>query len=853
MARRRKKWLPLLVLIPALVSAAVLCFFFVRATHALEFYYTDTTLEDFNAGSLYHTGLSWRKDGEVQLLPIGLAHPWETGNSTGLPALSGPSAAYLNGHIYVVGGSRLFGLRCQDPRNEVYYATINPSTHDVGNWQPTTSLPTTGVYTHGVEFHEAAALTVGGNSYLYVFGGSYPSALVPYDTVVFAKIQSDGTLGAWQSTTPLAQELRGHESAVLNGRLYVIGGEKADGYSSNQVYFAQPNADGTISSWAQTTAPLPDFGAPPTPRYYDSAVTVENGRLYVVGGASGESSPVFSPYVVFGTPGTSGDIASWTVAAEALPQNLFAGEGAAYQSGLLLTIAGAWNNFDVPTGDVLAALVDHDAGGEMGEWVFTIAMDPARYWHAVVQDEDGWLYSIGGSQGANSTCLNEVKIGSPYSGWGSMAGQDIPASESAAQNAQTVYAPSGTFTSRIFDLSLAQGGAEAELVRLEWNTTITTPAKMGIGIQYRCSHELVWDIWSTAVPSNGPGTVTTTRTFPGTYCQNFQYKALFTTSAYTQTPFLNAVRLVVKAPPDLVADDVTVTGCAGCPDEIELNEPVQIEFTVHNRSTGMKAGNNFFAAVFITTTTGYTPYPPDCPIGCDCDDPSSCPLIWGLQSSWFTTEITRVLTTTYTFTEPGTYYLVGYVDYDGDGPAPAYRVAELQENNNSFTFMTQVIPPDLVAGDLTVTGCEACPGLVKPGEPVQIEFTVQNSGASVRTGNAFFAALFITTTSGYTPSPPDCPPGCDCVDHLYECPLIWPLQASDFQKNSPPSVLTTTYTFADPGTYYLVGYVDYDGEGPAPGYRVVELQEDNNSFTFVAKVGQHKIYIPLVVKRYRRP
>jgi hypothetical protein len=633
-------------------------------------------------------------DGEVQLLPIGLAHPWEPGNSTGLPPRAGLAAAYLNGHIYVTGGYGSSGVPCSDARNEVFFTTVHSATHELADWQPTTPLPTS-VYPEGVRFHEAAAFTVtqgggGEAAFLYVFGGEEEDGASSsiYADVLFAPIHPDGTLGSWQATTPLPEPLFGMESAVWNRRIYIIGGLRQNGQSSSAVYFAQPNPDGTIPSWTRTSADLP-FTIGNKPHYYEPAVAIEHGRIYVIGGASGVLGTTFSPYIFFGAPDpATGDIVSWTpVYPEILPQNLFAGEGAAYQSGLLLTIAGAWNNLTTPTGDVLAALVDHETG-QTGEWLYTIGMTQPRYWHSVVQDEYGWLYAIGGATGYSGACLSQIAVASPYSGGGQLVAS-APSLAATGETTPTIYAPDGIFTSAIKNVT-QYGGTAAQLVKLAWNTTIPDPQAMTITLSYRYNRDGVWSPWSDPVPSRGPGTLTTTLPISIT-CEYFQYRAYFSTTVLTQTPYLNAVRVTVLAPPDLVADDLTVTGCPSCPDVIPLNQPVTIAFTVHNRSTSLKAGNNFFAMLFITTTAGYQPIPPDCPDGCDCNHPDTCPFIWGLQATDFEdTDPPMVLTTTHTFTQAGTYYLVAYVDYNDAGPWPFFDVPELVETNNSRTFVAHV-------------------------------------------------------------------------------------------------------------------------------------------------------------------
>jgi sugar lactone lactonase YvrE len=98
--------------------------------------------------------------------------------------------------------------------------------------------------------------------------------------VSFAPINSDGTLGAWRSTTPLPSPggPRGrtlHQVVLFQGRMYVMGGWHGDGVPNyGDVWFAPMLGDGTLGSFTQTTAL-------PRAMHGHSAVVSSEGRLYV--------------------------------------------------------------------------------------------------------------------------------------------------------------------------------------------------------------------------------------------------------------------------------------------------------------------------------------------------------------------------------------------------------------------------------------------------------------------------------------------------------------------------------------------------------------------------------------------
>jgi len=281
---------------------------------------------------------------------------------------------------------------------------------------------------------------------------------------------------------------------------------------------------------------------------------------------------------------------------------------------------------------------------------------------------------------------------SPYQGGGGGLLRTPPL-VGTEQVTRTAYAPNGTFTSPRTPISVVEE-EEATLTSLAWNTTITTAVVMDISMSYRYRHEGVWTDWSPLVHSE-PGVSATTAislTGEGDY---FEYRAHLTTTISSTTPLLNWVRIGVLAPPDLIADELTVTGCDTCPDLIPPNQPVQIEFTVRNDSTSPKAGNNFYGMAFITTTSDFSPLPPLLPQGCEdyLYPTRTCALIWPLFASDFEdTDPPIVLTTTYTFTVPGVWYIVAYVDYNDTpaNPVPYYDVVEFNEFNNKAVLAVSV-------------------------------------------------------------------------------------------------------------------------------------------------------------------
>jgi hypothetical protein len=178
--------------------------------------------------------------------------------------------AVSGGVIYVAGG-----YDGSSERSEVYYARIGAG-GVLSNWQSANSLPGA---LRGLTLTAA-------NGYLYSVGGSDGNNVSAH--VNRARINADGSLGAWQQLADLPQPRERHATAVYNGRLVVIGGLSAGLTSTNTVYAATLNADGSLGAWQ--TGFLPSL---PQPLDRHAAVVVNvlgcGDVIYLVGGRNGDA------------------------------------------------------------------------------------------------------------------------------------------------------------------------------------------------------------------------------------------------------------------------------------------------------------------------------------------------------------------------------------------------------------------------------------------------------------------------------------------------------------------------------------------------------------------------------------
>ncbi len=217
--------------------------------------------------------------------------------TTVLPGQTVENASVIaNGYAYVIGGTNN-STDPSTPQATIYSAKVN-SNGSIGSW---TTFATSGSgtctgsnpYNCNLPAARTGHTATYINGYIYVVGGASANKATGVhayvsgnanSTVYFAKVNNDGTLGSWNTTTPIANTASAiariyHSAETYNGYLYIIGGSTAGNANGAQtVYYAKPGPDGKIpeGNWA-TTSTLASNRL-----MHDSVIM--NGRVYVVWG-----------------------------------------------------------------------------------------------------------------------------------------------------------------------------------------------------------------------------------------------------------------------------------------------------------------------------------------------------------------------------------------------------------------------------------------------------------------------------------------------------------------------------------------------------------------------------------------
>jgi hypothetical protein len=228
------------------------------------------------AGAIVHDGFIYaiagvdgrnflRSTEYAKINPDGTLGPWQAG--TVLHEERGFTEAVVrDGSIYVVGGGN--GPNGQNLLRSVERAKINAD-GSLGEWVQEahqTVLP-----------RRCTKVSLIGDV-LYSFGGFGGTLL---DSVEFAAIQSDGSVGEWQlASEPMTLPRYVNSVKAVNGAAYVLGGhDQAKGVGISDVEWTKPAPSGDMKNWA-ATSPMK------TGRYGLSSISF-NGHLFAFGGLTG--------------------------------------------------------------------------------------------------------------------------------------------------------------------------------------------------------------------------------------------------------------------------------------------------------------------------------------------------------------------------------------------------------------------------------------------------------------------------------------------------------------------------------------------------------------------------------------
>jgi len=172
----------------------------------------------------------------AEILPDGTLDEWVVLTDTMQVARYIHGVKKVQSRVYMMGG--------HDKEKGVGITDVEWSREDSDGWlepwQFSKSLQT-GRYGLAAVQH---------GDYLYAMGGLDGAAYL--DSIEKAKINKDGSLNAWEFTTPLQSPREGISALIVNNTVYIIGGTNLTGYKRS-IEYAQFNEQGNIGYWATAT------------------------------------------------------------------------------------------------------------------------------------------------------------------------------------------------------------------------------------------------------------------------------------------------------------------------------------------------------------------------------------------------------------------------------------------------------------------------------------------------------------------------------------------------------------------------------------------------------------------------
>ena len=823
---------------------------------------THTTLADYELGTFTYTSLVDLPGVEsVQLLPIGLeGEGWTFSNRTLPDTLSNLVAVASDGRLYVGGGTK-YDLSINDA---VWSSQVAPD-GSLGTWQAQPDMPT-GRTAAGFAVHALNQT----KSTLYIVGGYVPDPdggiierPILTDTIVRAQIdRGSGVLEGWVEEAQQLPVAIQNPSVVVHGSsLYVIGGwDRAPdgGEIYNKVLYAPINTDGSLGAFVETS-PLT-----PTGLYYGLALVYEGATtdtIYFVGGLRNDTGQPTS-MVQFADITPGGGLTAWASPAEGnLPRTLW-GHGGVYLTDafeygeILLTggIDGSAVETEGISSTVKVALVDPNSSFRLYDWCQgaseeecdigawqtgrlldeNLAEDGRRAFHVTVASGD-YAYVLGGQglsqDGTTLEARDTIFVG--------MVGE-----------VEAMYAPQGTYDSIAIDLE-----RPATLLQLTWDTTINRVDEMSLTLQYRYRGEVVgWSDWSDPVNSlDGTNAISiTSQTSHPEDVRYFQYRANLGTMAPIASPRLNSVQLYYDVPdPDLAV--IKDTGQV-----ISVTLGSNLVYNIHYENNGGFVADDVVLTEILPENTTFAGTPGWEQVGTSnvyTYQVGDVP--WGEGgSTTFEVLVNDVV-------PPNTNHITNRVEIEYPSMVDVWEntITDPNTDDNWYEFSNELHFVGMV--DLTISDLVWEPSTPPAGIWPRFFISVTNIGtvdaAPLGDGVAFRLELYIKPTPSDPPTWPSdhdrgyCLDGCTTTRYEYVANVDQLLAGETIEVPFPALDQDPSPDFPAEGVYDIYAQVDVAFEGDSVYWgRSPEANEENNiwhsTMTLVPFSGDHSVYLPLVLR-----
>lgn len=400
-------------------------------------------------GYMYLVGGSTGSGGNTGYVDIYYASLTTTGGvgtfaaTTSLPdARASVKTFVMNGRFYVVGGGTGSGWAfTNSDKDDVLFTTINPATGALSSTCPSGYTCLT-----GTAWVDANAVANGGSGssfatsgnlsdygmvmndgYVYIAGGQNGTSLATtYSTVYKAKINTNGSMGAWTTTTNMGSSRNELSVFAVNGNLYTIGGclQRATLVGQNCVNVSSMLNDYQYSAINNGGSDYMQAGANKgsfTSARSQASAVAYNGYIYLSGGCTSitavttnscATSTNDTRYASIAADGTL----TWNTLTAGNPVTNRYGHALAAYNGSLYVIGGCSSTGGFCSGflgDIQYVALNSSTGDSSGSWKSNpTSLATARYGLSA-SIYNGYMYAIGGcsatTSGNCSTFQNSVE------------------------------------------------------------------------------------------------------------------------------------------------------------------------------------------------------------------------------------------------------------------------------------------------------------------------------------------------------------------------------------------------------------------------------------------------------------
>jgi len=303
---------------------------------------------------------------------------WQTQASFHL-ARRAPAAVAHNGYLYVIGGIDGVDRYVMS----VEYAPILAD-GQLGQWQQTRPIKQGRFYNAAVAYQ----------GYLYTLGGGSGATGEqnhPIASVERSQINSDGSLGEWQTISRLLTPRRGLKTVIRDNTIYAIGGY--DGHFLKSVERTSIQADGMLGDWQiERHESIID-------RYIHSAA-LAGDTIYLLGGHMRNPNQASYSDVESSRIQPDKQLSPWQLQTHGLLMPRLVAES--FSLGRFLYIAGGHTGSQRLTSVEVAAI---NSSGQLTPWRQTTPLPIARSAYAAATDGTH-VFLLGG--GGDGVPLNSV-------------------------------------------------------------------------------------------------------------------------------------------------------------------------------------------------------------------------------------------------------------------------------------------------------------------------------------------------------------------------------------------------------------------------------------------------------------